>query len=61
VKIYTYNMVININRTSLEVITQLTNVEIARPDVMIRVRTRDLTQKKELVVMNLTGTNIEFP
>jgi len=31
------------NESRLEVLTQLANVEIARPNVVIRVRTRDLT------------------
>jgi len=38
---------------SLEVLTQLTNAEIARLDVMIRIRTRDLTVVCEFIFSGL--------
>jgi hypothetical protein len=36
-------LILKIRDSSLAVLAQLANAEIARPDVMIRVRTRDLT------------------
>jgi len=46
-------IVLKLTFTCLEVLAQLTNAEIARPDVMTRVRTRDLTVVCEFIFSGL--------